>query len=153
MSNQVIIWTNDDGELCETINGDRKTLAEVQASITKPSFITTRDQLPQDNLFRAAWVENGSTVYEDLTKAKVISCLILKEAAERALDRESTNSALGDPTVFTVATISAAYQECKTDLETSTTTASLRHCLKGFVASYAAEVADNYGLDLSNYVP
>ena len=150
MPNQVIIWTNDDGQLCETFNGDSKSLAEVCATIPNPSFITTTDQLPQDFLFRAAWVEDGSTVTEDLAKSKVVSLYILKDAAQSAQAKSISDTAVGDSPDFTVDAITASYQEYKVHVDSSTSTDNLRAHLKTFVSTYAPEVAAKYGLDISS---
>ena len=149
--NEILIWTNSNGQVCETIPGDLVTMSQLKTLIEEregvSSFIVTSNDLPMDLLFREAWEENGSEVYEDLEKSKVITMDLLAKGAMAAAKYATEQSLIGDTVPFTADQIKAAYQSCKADVETVNSVTSLRHCMRNFLTTYAPETATTYGIE------
>ena len=73
---KVIVYTNDEGHVVTCHPAPDLDPAEVLLKDCPPDknpHIEDLSSLPSDSTFRDAWVESGSQVIEDLTKAKEIS--------------------------------------------------------------------------------
>tara|TARA_Y100000996_G_scaffold182057_1_gene142323 strand:+ start:1653 stop:2105 length:453 start_codon:yes stop_codon:yes gene_type:complete len=148
MSN-VIIYTAADGGLVEVSPAPGFTDEYVRANDVPTgisSFITDRCNLPGDDLFRNAWKENGSTVFEDLEGSRAIALNYLKEGAQRALRDSTEETLLGNSPEVTTAAVAAAYQSCKADLEATSSVSEIRTCLSNFMHTYAAPIAAAYSI-------
>ena len=76
MSNQRIIYTDADGVLAVVIPTGELPIEDVAAQDIPPGVayeIVTSDDIPSDRTFRGAWVQDGSAVDHDMSKAKSIA--------------------------------------------------------------------------------
>lgn len=74
MTNKLIIYTNSSGGVAVGMPTDKVSITEFAAQLELTDYeIIEREALPEDRLFRDAWVKTGATVVEDLAKSKVIA--------------------------------------------------------------------------------
>ena len=92
--------------------------------------------IPTDRTFRNAWEKSGSTIVEDLVKAKVIAADNLRNCAIRVIDSYDIRNDLGEATAYNKATIVTAYQDCLADITGYTTVAEVKACLNMFKTTY-----------------
>ena len=83
----VIIWTEDDGQvsICHPISTYSKSLDELAKKVVpsgKSYKIIKQSDIPTDRTFRDAWVQDGDTAKEDVSKAKTIAHITRREKRE-----------------------------------------------------------------------
>ena len=83
----VIIWTNDDGQvsICHPISTYSKSLDELAKKVVpsgKSYKIIKQSDIPTDRTFRSAWVQDGDTAKEDVSKSKTIAHTTRREKRE-----------------------------------------------------------------------
>ena len=83
-------------------------------------FITTRDQLPQNDRYRDSWVENGVQVTEDLAKSKEIALADVRVVADESTGYIQRAFLLNEDPGVTQDDLTNAYEQAKTDIENAT---------------------------------
>ena len=136
----VIIWTEDDGQvsICHPISTYSKSLDELAKKVVpsgKSYKIIKQSDIPTDRTFRGAWVQNGDTAKEDITKAKVIAHATRREKREaefkpyddiiaKQIPGESTSDA-----ETARAEIRTKYATMQTNIDKATTTSKIKEAL------------------------
>lgn len=136
----VIIWTEDDGQvsICHPISTYSKSLDELAKKVVpsgKSYKIIKQSDIPTDRTFRGAWVQNGDTAKEDITKAKVIAHATRREKREaefkpyddiiaKQIPGESTSDA-----ETARAAIRTKYATMQTNIDKATTTSKIKEAL------------------------
>ena len=140
MSNEVIIWTNADGDCVETVPGsmdinELRDLIEAENSVT--AFITTTDQLPQDEIFRNAWEEDGVQVTENLDKSKQIALVDVRFVADKTTGFIQRSFLLNeDAGGVTQDDVTNAYEQAKQDIENATQVPFIKAAVEVFKSTY-----------------
>ena len=136
----VIIWTEDDGQvsICHPISTYSKSLDELAKKVVpsgKSYKIMKQSDIPTDRTFRGAWVQNGDTAKEDITKAKVIAHATRREKREAEfkphddiIAKQIPGESASDAETARAA-IRTKYATMQTNIDKATTTAKIKEAL------------------------
>ena len=136
----VIIWTEDDGQvsICHPISTYSKSLDELAKKVVpsgKSYKIIKQSDIPTDRTFRGAWVQNGDTAKEDITKAKVIAHATRREKREAEfkpyddiIAKQIPGKSASDAETARAA-IRTKYATMQTNIDKATTTSKLKEAL------------------------
>lgn len=136
----VIIWTEDDGQvsICHPISTYSKSLDELAKKVVpsgKSYKIIKQSDIPTDRTFRGAWVQNGDTAKEDITKAKVIAHATRREKREAEfkpyddiIAKQIPGKSASDAETARAA-IRTKYATMQTNIDKATTTSKIKEAL------------------------
>ena len=136
----VIIWTEDDGQvsICHPISTYSKSLDELAKKVVpsgKSYKIIKQSDIPTDRTFRGAWVQNGDTAKEDITKAKAIAHATRREKREAEfkpyddiIAKQIPGKSASDAETARAA-IRTKYATMQTNIDKATTTSKLKEAL------------------------
>ena len=136
----VIIWTEDDGQvsICHPISTYSKSLDELAKKVVpsgKSYKIIKQSDIPTDRTFRGAWVQNGDTAKEDITKAKAIAHATRREKREAEfkpyddiIAKQIPGKSASDAETARAA-IRTKYATMQTNIDKATTTSKIKEAL------------------------
>jgi hypothetical protein len=136
MTNKLIIYTNSSGGVAVGMPTDKVSITEFAAQLKLTDYeIIEREALPEDRLFRDAWVKTGATVVEDLAKSKVIAHEMRR--AKRAEEFSPYDDLISkqipgsdtDAAEALRAAIRVKYETLQSDIDAATTVAEIKTAL------------------------
>jgi hypothetical protein len=125
---QVIIYTNENGNVSVCYPSDESAINEVKAKDTpEHSIIVDSSTLPtgSDDAFFDAWELNGSTITVNIQKAKAIKLNQYNANALQVAQKRQLNTLAGIANTIDDATWQESLTAGRASIESATTTAEL----------------------------